>query len=239
MQTSVSKNNKKHVEKSTHAPYTHTSDSWLKRLIVLYNEKQKVVNIVTIVVFALVVLALAYFLYYMPSQQQKAETAIFKAERYFAMDSLELALNGDGLYDGVLQVIDDYSATKTGNRAKYIAGICYLRLGQYDDAIKYLKKFKSGDKLISVQALGSLGDAYMEKNDLDNAAKYYKKAVSKNANELVTPIYLLRLGMLCEMQGKWKDAVSYYERLQKEYMQSFEAMDIEKRIEYTKAKSRS
>jgi tetratricopeptide (TPR) repeat protein len=89
---------------------------------------------------------------------------------------------------------------------------------------------------VSVQALASIGDAYMEKNDLDNAAKYYKKAISKNPNDLITPMYLLRLGMLCEVQGKWKEAVSYYEKLQKEHPQTQEAMEIEKRIEFTKAK---
>jgi len=91
--------------------------------------------------------------------------------------------------------------------------------------------------LASVQALGSIGDAYMEKGELDNAAKYYMKAVSKNPNDLITPTYLLRLGMLCEMQGKWADAVSYYEKLQKEHPQSQEAIEIDKRIEFAKAKS--
>ncbi|MDR1182084.1 MAG: tetratricopeptide repeat protein, partial [Bacteroidales bacterium] len=188
-------------------------------------------------VLVCVIAILAYILYYIPRQQDKAELAIYKAEQYFAMDSLAWALNGDGVYDGVLTVIDDYSNTKTGNRAKYIAGICYLKLGQYDDAIKYLKKFKSKDKLVSIQVLGSLGDAYMEKNDLDNAAKYYKKTVSKNENDIIIPVYLLRLGMLCEMQSKWDDAVLYYEKLQKGYPQSYEAMEIEKRIEYAKTKS--
>ena len=215
------------------------SPTWINRVVEFYNEKQKVLNIVTIGVLVVVIAALAYTLYYVPSQQDKADVAIYKAEQYFAMDSLELALNGDGSYDGILTVIDNYGFTKTGNRAKYIAGICYLKLGQYDEAIKYLKKFKSKDKFVSIQALGSIGDAYMEKNDLDNAAKYYKKAVSKNANDLITPVYLLRLGMLCEMQGKWKDAASYYEKLQKEHSQSFEAMEIDKRLEYAKTKANS
>jgi tetratricopeptide (TPR) repeat protein len=110
-------------------------------------------------------------------------------------------------------------------------------LGKYDEAIKYLKKFKSKDKLVSIQVLGSLGDAYMEKNDLDNAKKYYKKAVSKSENDLIIPVYLLRLGMLCEMLTQWDEAVLYYEKLQKEYPQSFESMEIEKRIEYAKTKA--
>jgi tetratricopeptide (TPR) repeat protein len=216
---------------------TRKSVSWIQKVIDFYNEKQKIVNGVTIGGLVVIIAILAYTLDYLPVQEKKAEDVIWKAEGYFAMDSLQLALDGDGSYDGVLAVIDNYGSTKTGNRAKYIAGICYLKLGEYDEAIKYLKKFKSKDMFVSVQALASIGDAYMEKNDLDNAAKYYKKAVSKNPNDLITPMYLLRLGMLCEMQGKWKEAVSYYEKLQKEHPQSQEAMEIEKRIEFAKTKS--
>jgi len=233
--------NTKHMSKSIKSKkkqeeITRKSVSWIQKATNFYNEKQKVINVATTGGLVVIIAILAYILYYLPYQQEKAENAIWKAERYFAMDSLQLALDGDGSCDGILTVIDNYGATKTGNRAKYIAGICYLKLGDYDEAIKYLKKFKSRDMLVSVQALASIGDAYMEKNDLDNAAKYYKKAVSKNSNDLITPMYLLRLGMLCEMQGKWKDAVSYYEKLQKEHPQSYEAMDIEKRIEFAKAK---
>jgi len=223
--------------KKKHEEVKRKTTSWIQRITDFYNEKQKIVNGAIIGGLVVVIVILAYTLYYLPSQQEKAEVAIYRAEHYFAIDSLRLALDGDGSYDGVLTIIDNYGSTKTGNRAKYIAGICYLKLGEYDEAIKYLKKFKSRDMLVSVQALASIGDAYMEKNDLDNAEKYYKKAVSKNANDLITPVYLLRLGMLCEMQGKWKDAVFYYEKLQKEHPQSYEAMDIEKRIEYAKAKS--
>jgi len=223
--------------KKKHEDITHKTTSWIKKVTDYYNEKQKVINGVSIGVLVVIVAVVAYTLYWIPSQQKKAEIAIYKAERYFAMDSLQLTLDGDGSYDGVLAVIDNYGATKTGNRAKFIAGICYLKLGEYDEAIKYLKNFKSKDMFVSVQALGSIGDAYMENNDLDNATKYYKKAVSKNVNDLNTPMYLLRLGMLCEMQGKWADAVFYYERLQKEHSQSYEAMDSEKRIEFARSKS--
>ena len=211
-------------------------DLYIKRVTDFYEEKKKVINIASIASLAVLVLALAYFLYYIPDKQKKAEVAIFKAERYFGMDSLQLALDGDGACSGLVEVIDRYGNTKSGNRAKYIAGICYLQLGQYDEAIHYLKKFKSRDKLVSVQALGALGDAYMEKNDIDNALKYYKKAVSKNPNELVTPVYLHKLGLLYDMQGNWKEALACFETLKHEYTQSPEAMDAEKRIAFLKEK---
>ena len=211
-------------------------DTYIKKITGFYEEKKKVINIATGSFAVVLALVLAYFLYYVPKQQKDAEVAVFKAERYFGMDSLQLALEGDGFYSGLLDVIDRYGNTKAGNRAKYMAGICYLKSGRYDEAIRFLKKFKSSDKLVSVQALGSIGDAYMEINDMDNAVKYYKKAVSKNPNEQITPVYLQRLGWVYDMQGNWKEALACFETLQQEYAQSPEAMDVEKRIAFIKEK---
>jgi len=95
---------------------------------------------------------------------------------------------------------------------------------------------RSKDKLISVQTLASIGDAYVEKNDFANGLKYYKKAIDKNPNVLITPIYLLRAGQLCELDNNWKEAGVFYEKIQKEFPTSNEGGDIEKRLEYVKAK---
>ena len=213
-------------------------DRYIKQLTDFYEEKKKMINTVTTAVLVVLALALAYFLWYVPKQQKEAALAIFKAERYFGMDSLQLALDGDKTHLGLLAVIDKYSSTKAGNNAKYMAGICYLQLGKYDESIRYLKKFRTNNKLLSVQTLGAIGDAYMEKNDMDNAVKYYKKAVSKHPNELITPVFLWKLGQLYEMQGNWKEALSCFEILQQEYPypQWSESMDAEKRIAFAKEK---
>jgi len=211
-------------------------DTFIQKVENFFEVYKKQFNIITSVVLVVVAAIIVFFTWYMPKQQDKAELAIYKAEQYFAQDSFALALNGNGMYDGLLTVIDKYGITKTGNRAKFLAGICYLKTGKYDDAIKYLKKFRGKDKLVAVQALASIGDAYVEKNDFKNGLAYYKKAVDKNPNEIITPIYLLRAAMICEMDNKWEDALTFYERVQKEYPTSNEAQDIEKRIEFVKAK---
>lgn len=212
-------------------------DTFVERIENFYQEYKKQFNIISSVVLVIVAAIVLYLSWYRPKQQEKAELAIFKAEQYFALDSFALALNGDGMNQGLLSVIDEYGMTKTGNRAKYLVGICYLKTGKYDDAITYLKKFRGKDKLVAVQALASIGDAYVEKNDYENGLRYYKKAVDKNPNEIITPIYLMRAAMLCEMDNKWEDALTFYERVQKEYPTSNEAQDIEKRIEFVKIKS--
>lgn len=201
-----------------------------------YENNQKIINYGTTALLVLVVAIVLFFNIWMPNRQKKAESAIFKAEQYFAMDSLEMALNGDGIYDGLLDVASSYPCTKTGNRAKYEIGICYLHLGDYDNAIKYLKKFKGKDKLVSVNALGAIADAYAEKSDWGNAYSYYQKATKTNPNELLTPTYLYRAGLVCEKMSKWEDAEKCYNTLKHEYPNSFEASDIDKRIEFVGAK---
>ena len=211
-------------------------DTLIERIEKFYETYKKQINIISTVALVIIAAIVLFFVWYMPKQQLKAEVAIYKAEQYFAADSLTLALNGDGMYEGLLDVIDNYGLTKTAKRARFMAGISYLKIGDFDNAIRYLKKVRSKDKFISVQSLASIGDAYVEKNDFKNGLKYYKKAIKKNHNELITPIYILRAAQLCEMDNQWEEAASLYERIQKEYPNSNEAADIEKRLEYVKAK---
>ena len=64
-------------------------------------------------------------------QEKKAAAAIFKGEQYFAKDSFNLALNGNGAdFDGFEGIIDQYGSTASGNLAKAYAGICYFKMGE-------------------------------------------------------------------------------------------------------------
>ncbi|MDX2415278.1 MAG: tetratricopeptide repeat protein, partial [Bacteroidales bacterium] len=63
---------------------------------------------------------------------------MYVAEDYFAKDSINLALNGDGNYLGFIDIAKEYKSTKPGNLANYYAGVCFLHSGQYEDAIDYL-----------------------------------------------------------------------------------------------------
>ena len=82
----------------------------------------------------------------------------------FEKDSLELALNGNGLSIGFLDIIDEYGSTKAANLANYYTGLCYLNLGQPADAIGYLDNFKGSDPVLSILAKGAIGDAFANLN---------------------------------------------------------------------------
>ena len=49
---------------------------------------------------------------------------------------------------GFTDIADEFRGTKAGNLANYYAGISYLKLKKYEEAIEYLSNFNSDDELI-------------------------------------------------------------------------------------------
>ena len=145
-------------------------------------------------------------------------------------DSFNLALNGDGQYVGFIDISDDYSLTKVGKLANYYAGICYLRTGDYENAIEYLENFSSNDIILSSLALGCIGDAYMELGEKGNAIDAYENAIDNSKNEFTAPRYMMKLAMILESDGNLKDALEIYKTIKTDFKDSKEASGIEKFI---------
>ena len=188
------------------------------------------------VIVVLVAVFLAFNKFYLQPKEEEALTQMFMAENYFEKDSFNLAINGDGNYLGFLDIIDDYGVTKSANRAKYYTGISYLRMGQYEDAIDYLKKFKTSDLLLAPVKAGAIGDAMLELGNSDDALKQYKKAYSETENELTTPIYKMKAARLLESMDKLEEALKLYEEIKKDYPESAEGTTVDRYIARVKVK---
>lgn len=183
-----------------------------------------------------VLLYMAFQRFYVERKSTEAAAQMFPAEQYFEKESWELALNGDNNNPGFIDIISDYKFTPSANLAKYYAGICHLRLANYDEAIDVLSKFKSKDIILSSLALGGIGDAHAELGEFDKAVKYYKKAAEHKGNDFTSPLYLLRAGILLEKEGKYKEAGEVYAHIKTEYAGSTEGRTIDKYIERVKVK---
>lgn len=167
---------------------------------------------------------------YMNKRNDEAQSQMYQAERYLEMDSLKLALNGDGNYLGFLDIANDYKYTSAGNLARYSAGICYLHLGQFQDAIDYLDKYTKKDKVIGSLAIGATGDAYVELGDLDTGVSKYIEAADFAENSFNSPLFLMKAGEIYEMSGKYDEALKVYERIQDKYPESTEGLAVDKYI---------
>jgi tetratricopeptide (TPR) repeat protein len=137
------------------------------------------------------------------------------------------ALNGvDGKY-GFIKIANEYSGTDAGNLANFYAGVSYLNLGKNTEAITSLDKFKSDDLILSTQAVGLIGDAFAQKNQLKEALEYYIKAAEMNANEMTTPIFLLKAGQTALTLGQKAEALKYFTEIKDKYESAPEARNID------------
>lgn len=164
------------------------------------------------------------------SRTADAQAQMYVAEDYFARDSLNLALYGDGNYLGFIDIAEEYSLTKTGNLANYYAGVCFLNLGEYQQAIDYLEKFKKKDEMVAPVAFGCIGDAYVELGETAKGIEFYNKAANFTENSFYTPIFLMKAGQLYELEGNFEKALAAYNRIKDNFPESNEGNNIEKYI---------
>ncbi|GHU95260.1 hypothetical protein FACS1894156_4600 [Bacteroidia bacterium] len=189
---------------------------------------------------AAIILAGAYLGYkywYKAPLEEEAQAQLFQAQQWFGADSLQMALNGDGSFLGLTDVADQYSSTAAGNAACFYAGIAYLHLGQYEDALAYFKRSKGKDWLGKALLLGNIGDAYSELGDLDEAARYYKKAAGVSDNAMTAPRFFAKAALVLEKQGNYAEAIRLYEKIQHNFSNTTEANDAEKHIARAKVLS--
>lgn len=194
------------------------------------NQNKKSLSIIV----GAIVLAVGGYLYYQKSyvagKEKEAEAVMFVAEEYFKNDSLKLAINGDGNHPGFEEIMNDYGVSPSANLAHFYIGMSYLKQKQYDKAIEALKGYSAHDQITPSLALGAIGDAYMEQNNVDDAISNYEKASKEKPNNFTTPIMMMKLAGALESKGNYKEAKEVYEKLKKDYSTSQEAQQAEKYI---------
>ncbi|NMC41552.1 MAG: tetratricopeptide repeat protein [Bacteroidales bacterium] len=167
---------------------------------------------------------------YLGKRNAEAQSQMYQAERWLEMDSLSLALNGDGNYLGFIDIAGEYKFTKAGNLARYGAGVCLLHLGRYEEALGYLGKYSPKDKIIGSLAIGAMGDALVELGRLDDGIEKYLKAAEAGGNQFNTPLYLMKAAQIYETQKKYGEALRLYEKIRDEFPESTEGLTAEKYI---------
>ncbi len=193
------------------------------------------------VVLAIALVTVGYVMYQkfiVQPKEQEAADEMFAAQQNFQQavdgtksDSLfNLALKGsEGKY-GFKQIAEKYSGTAAGNLANYYSGIALLNTGKYAEAVTALEKFKSDDVMLSVLAIGAIGDAYAQQNQPQKALDQYVKASEMNPNDLTTPRFLLKAGQTALAMGKKADALKYFNTIKDKYESTPEGGNIDAMI---------
>ncbi len=175
----------------------------------------------------------AYSEFVVKPKEEKAAEALYKVQDFFAKDSSNIVINGDNAtgVKGALYVIKTYGGTKSANLAHYYAGISYLKLKDFNNAIKYLKEFSTNAKQIQMAAYTALGHAYAETGKKEDAVDYYKKAANTfTEDENNTAENLFFAGSLLETMNKNKEALELYKTIKEKYPNTDKGYQIDKFI---------
>ena len=198
-------------------------------------------NHILTVVGSIVIITLSYLGYnklIVEPQSNEAVSELNQAQYYFEIalnssnsDSLyRRALNGgEGRY-GFLDIIENYKGTPASKLATYSAGMSFLNLKDYENAIKYLDQFDSNDVMLSALAKGAIGDAFAQLGQSKDAYEYYVKAFNASINSYSTPKYLYKAGMLGAKIGKNSSAIFFFKRIKEEFPQVPEAQLVDVQI---------
>ena len=97
--------------------------------------------------------------------------------------------------------------------------------------------------MISPAAVAALGNAYAHVKQLDKAVDCLKKAASMadkqaegNANNSISPSFLIQAGEILESQGKKDEALKIYQDIKAKYVNSPVYGEIDKYIERVSVK---
>lgn len=173
------------------------------------------------VIILLIGIFWAYKQFYIEPKTKEAQAALFKGEQYYQLGQDSLALHGDGnAYMGFLYIIDEYSSTKTGDLAKAYAGLSFARLGQYEEALKYLKSFSGGDVMITPAVKGAIGDCLVNTGKLQDGASYFEKAAKEADDQLLSPIFYKKAAIVYRDLKNYDKVIELFTKIKNEYNRS-------------------
>lgn len=201
-----------------------------------FDKNGKTITYVLIAIVAVVAAIFGYQKFVKEPRAEKAAAAMYMAQFRFEGENAdyELALNGDEEGAGFLDVIEQYGSTPAGNLATQYAGICYMKLGDWDNAEKYLAQYKATkgvpNAVVNAENLGLQGDVKVQKGDYKKAAALFEQAAAVADNNFTTPLYLKKAALAYEAAGDTAAALKTYKRIATEYAASVEARDAEKML---------
>ncbi len=207
-----------------------------------YKKNKLIINIISGIIGLALLVWVSYiswdYFYVQPLQKEsisklwQAESALFDSDMEIDNNSILTAINGDGMtYPGFIKIIEDYEGYNGGNLAQYDLGIAYLNIKEYDKAITALNKVNFEDEIIGTMAIGAIGDAYMQLENVSKAYSYYSKAFNKKDNNLTTPMYMMKAAKAKELEKDYVKAKDLYQKIVFNYPSYSESHIAEKYLE--------
>ncbi|MDA0729584.1 MAG: tetratricopeptide repeat protein [Bacteroidetes bacterium] len=175
-------------------------------------------------VSAVILLVIGYTSLIVAPAEREAEEAAFMAEHYFAKDSADLAMLGDGLSAGLEEVLMDHAGTPAAARAAFELGIIHRDAARFQEAVEAFEQCGFDDDVFGPLVESNIGDCLVELGNLDEAERHFAAAANRAAAGLaaraLAPMCAYKQGLVLLELGKEDKAQDVFESLAEDFPNS-------------------
>lgn len=190
-------------------------------------ESNKKTRLIAYIVGGILVLIIGYFAYiqliYKPANE-KSKDAYWIGLNYAAQDSTDLAI------EELEPVVKKYDGKIGGETAQFVLARQYMAKGEFKKALEELEGVNLDDTYLSAMSVGLQGDCLSEMKEYEKAGDKYLEAAGMNENEMTTPMYLFKAGLVAEKVKDFEKAVECYTKIKDDYSAYASQKSIEKYI---------
>ena len=163
------------------------------------------------------------------AENERAEALLSKIIGYYDNGDYKTAIDGipQRNIQGLKYIVDNYGGSDAGEIATYYLASAYFMLGDYDNALKYFKKYDGNDKLLFSASLAGIASIYEIKGEYKKAGEYFEKAAQRFRENILVPEYLYNAARNYKLAGEREKALRLYERIKKDYPNFAKIRDVE------------
>jgi len=178
-------------------------------------ESNKNARLITYIVGGIFVLVIGYFAYiqfmWKPANE-KSKDSYWVGLNYASQDSTDLAI------EVLKPAVKKFDGKVGGENAQFLLARQYMAKGEYKKALTELEGVDLEDTYLSAMAIGLQGDCYSDMKKYEDAGEKYLEAAALNENEMTTPMYLYKAGLVYEKELKdFEKAVECYTKIKDDY----------------------
>jgi tetratricopeptide (TPR) repeat protein len=183
----------------------------------------------SIAIVVLIGMAIGYFIY-SGQQEQKAQVMLGIAEQALLEGDLTRALYGNesDFTLGFVQIANNFGRTDAGNLANYYAAVTEYELGNAEEALVFIQRFRAPRSIVGVGPISLHGVILSDLGEYEAAAAKFIEAANWSVNESTTPNNLLQAAQAYIAAGNHGEARRIVERIITDYPQSQEITEAQR-----------
>ncbi len=218
---------------------------WSEKVLDWYYENQRNLAMGVMIVAAAAIV-IGGIRYYQGNRQAQAQSSLTEALEIFhgqlSQSSVVQGSTGQTFTDAeerdrkalaaLEKVLEQYGGLEQGRQARYFAGICRTKLGEYSEAENLLSEVSSGTRdLLHYLASQALAAAKSLNGDHEAASDIYRLLMEDPGNPLPKDHLLYRLALIQERNGNIEEARRSFQQLLEEYPNSMFRGEVVEREE--------